>query len=349
VTHHHDHDHDHDHAHRGHDHARSSEPTPTPAPAARASGHDHAHDHDHAAELRRTPSSRLSLALALTAGFMVVEVVGGVLTHSLALLSDAVHMLTDAGALVLALVAQRIARQRRTARRTYGYRRAETLAAFVNGTALALSSVWILAEAVGRWIHPRAVVGGWMMAVAGVGLAVNLGSAWVLSRGGDGHNANTRAALAHVLADAAGSVAAISAGAAVTFFGWNRADPAISMAMSVLILWGAWKLVGETVDVLMEGAPADVDAARIEGVVRDTSGVADLHDLHAWTVAEGFPVVTVHVVLAAGAHGTEVAREVSMRIERELGIHHVTVQPEAPGAPLIPRESLVRRDAAPKP
>ncbi len=321
----HDHDHDHDHRHE----------------------HDgHARDHDHHAELRGTPARRLALALALTASFMVVEVVGGVLTHSLALLSDAVHMLTDAGALVLALVAQRIATRQRTARRTYGFRRAETLAAFVNGAALAVSSAWILVEAVGRWLHPRAIAGPWMMAVALVGLFVNLASAWALSRGSDGHNANTRAALAHVLADAGGSVAAIAAGAAVTFLGWNRADPAISVAMSGLILWGAWRLVSETVDVLMEGAPGDVDLARLDAVVRGASGVADLHDLHAWTVADGFHVVTVHVVLAEGAHGTEVAREVSQRIERELGISHVTVQPEAPAAPLIAARSLVRRGAA---
>ncbi len=321
------HDHDHDHGdHRGRD--------------------DRPREHDHHAELRGTPARRLALALALTAGFMVVEVVGGVLTHSLALLSDAVHMLTDAGALVLALVAQRIATRQRTARRTYGFRRAETLAAFVNGAALAVSSAWILVEAVGRWLHPRAVAGPWMMTVAVVGLMVNLASAWVLSRGGDGHNANTRAALAHVLADAAGSVAAIAAGAAVTFLGWNRADPAISVLMSGLILWGAWRLVRETVDVLMEGAPEDVDLARLDAVVRGAAGVADLHDLHAWTVAEGFPVVTVHVVLTAGAHGTEVARDVSQRIERELGIRHVTVQPEAPAAPLVPVSSLVRREAA---
>jgi cobalt-zinc-cadmium efflux system protein len=305
--------------------------------------HDHPHDHDHSAELRATPSSRLGLALGLTASFMVVEVLGGLLTHSLALLSDAVHMMTDAGALALALVAQRIARRRRTARRTYGYRRAETLAAFVNGIALALSSVWIMVEAVGRWMHPRAVEGGTMTAVAAAGLAVNLTAAWVLSRGREGHNANTRAALAHVMADAAGSVAAIAAGAAVTLRGWTRADPAMSMLIATLILWSAWRLVSETVDVLMEGASEGVDAARVEAVVRGTAGVASLHDLHAWTVAEGFPVVTVHVVLAAGSHGAEVARDVAARIERELGIAHVTVQPEAPAAPLVPRDALVRR------
>ncbi len=293
------------------------------------------------------PARRLLVALVLTAGFMVVEVVGGVLTHSLALLSDAAHMLTDAAALALALWAQRIALRRRTARKTYGYRRAETLAAFVNGVALAASSVWIIGEAAGRWMNPPAVRGGWMIVVAALGLGVNLASAWVLSRGGEEHNANTRAALAHVLADAVGSVAAILAGAAVTLFGWRRADPAISALIAVLIFWGAWKLVTETVDVLMEGAPADVDTARIEAVIRSTAGVAAVHDLHAWTVAESFPVVSVHVVLAAGAHGTEVAREVSARIEREFGIEHVTVQPESPSAPLVPGSALVRRESGP--
>jgi len=138
-------------------------------------------------------------------------------------------------------------------------------------------------------------------------------------------------------------VAAIAAGMAVTLRGWTRADPAMSMLISALILWGAWRLVSETVDVLMEGAASGVDVARIEAVVRATPGVASAHDLHAWTVAEGFPVVTVHVVLVADAHGAAVAREVAARIERELGISHVTVQPEAPDAPLIPPAALVRR------
>ncbi len=309
--------------------------------------HDHDHDHDHGHDLRGAPTSRLAVALALTAGFMLVEAVAGVLTRSLALLSDAGHMVTDAAALALALWAQRVARRAPTAQRTYGFRRAETLAACANGVALGVTTVWIVAEAARRWQHPPEVRGGWMLAVAAVGLGVNLLSAWVLSRGGHGGNANTRAALAHVIADAAGSVAAMAAGALQMLLGWRRADPLLSVVIALLILGSAWRLVRDAVDVLMEGAPSDVDVARVEAVIRATPGVADLHDLHVWTVAEAFPAVTVHVVLDGASHGVEVARAVADRVARELGIEHVTVQPEAPrSASLVPADRL-RRAARP--
>jgi len=318
----HDH-HDHDH---GHDHAPEA-------------AHDHAHGHD----LRASPARRLAVALALTGAFMLVEVVAGVFTRSLALLSDAGHMVTDAAALALALWAQRVAQRAPTARRTYGFRRAETLAACANGVALGVTTVWIMVEAARRWQHPPDVRGGWMLAVATAGLGVNLLSAWVLSRGG-GHGANTRAALAHVMADAAGSVAAMLAGASQVLWGWRRADPVLSVVIAVFILGSAWRLVRHAVDVLMEGAPVGVDVARVEAVVRGTPGVAGLHDLHVWTVAEGFPAVTVHVVLDGSAHGVEVAREVAARLSRELSLEHVTVQPEAPAAgELVPVGRLLRR------
>jgi cobalt-zinc-cadmium efflux system protein len=315
------HDHDHDHA-----------------PAVE---HDHRHDHD----LRSSPARRLGVALALTGGFMLVEVVAGLFTRSLALLSDAGHMVTDAAALALALWAQRMAQRAPTTRRTYGFRRAETLAACANGIALGVTTVWIVVEAARRWQHPPDVRGGWMLGVATVGLGVNLLSAWVLARG-EHHGANTRAALAHVLADAAGSVAAMLAGGLQLLWGWRRADPVLSVVIAVLILGSAWRLVRDAIDVLMEGAPSGVDVARVEAVVRGTPGVAGLHDLHVWTVADGFPAATVHVVLDGAAHGVDVAREVAARLSRELAIEHVTVQPEAPPASvLVPTERLLRRGA----
>jgi len=265
-----------------------------------------------------------------------------VLTRSLALLSDAAHMLTDAGALTLALVAQRIARRPRTARRTYGFRRAETLAACANGIALVVTTGWIALEALRRWSHPPEVRGFGMLVTAALGLAVNLASAWVLTRG-EGHNANTRAALAHVLSDAVGSVAAIVAGALVLGFRWNRADPVISLVISVLILWGAWKIVRDAIDVLMEGAPARLDLAELERAIRSQPGVADLHDLHAWSVADGYPAVTVHVVLREGQHGVEVARAVATMLRVRFEIEHATVQPEAPVLEaLVPADRLAR-------
>ena len=333
----------HDHHDHDHDHGRAPE-------AARGPNRDHppevAHDHDHGHDLRAAPANRLAVALALTAGFMLVEVVAGFFTRSLALLSDAGHMVTDAAALALALWAQHVARRAPTARRTYGFRRAETLAACANGVALGVTTVWIVVEALRRWQNPPDVRGGWMLAVATVGLGVNLLSAWVLSRG-EHHNANTRAALAHVVADAAGSVAAMLAGALQMLWGWRRADPILSVVIAVLILGSAWRLVRDAVDVLMEGAPVGVDVARIDAIVRETPGVAGLHDLHVWTVAEGFPAVTVHVVLGDSAHGVEVAREVAARLSRELSLEHVTVQPEAPPAgDIVPAERLRRRGSA---
>lgn len=303
----------------------------------------HDHDHDHQTTLRDTPSARLRNALTLTASFLVVEAVAGVVTGSLALLSDAAHMLTDAAALSLALFAQRVARRPRTSARTYGSRRAETLAAFINGVALGVSSLWIAVEAIRRWRHPPEIRGGMMLVVATIGLVVNLASAWILSRGAGGHNANTRAALGHVVGDAAGSVAAIAAALMIQFLRWNRADAAVSLLLSLAILWGAWRLISETVHVLMEGAPSDIDVSAVESTVRETRGVAGFHDLHIWTVAEGFPVVTVHVVLDGSVHGTDAARAVGRRIADEHGIEHVTVQAEAPGSALVPAADLTRR------
>jgi cobalt-zinc-cadmium efflux system protein len=288
-------------------------------------------DHDHG--VGQTPESRIRAALILTLLTMGASVAGGVFAHSLALLSDAGHMLADAGALSLALVAQRVAGRPRTHRRTYGSRRAETLAAFTNAIFLGVVSVWIIVEAVDRWRQPPDVKGGWMLAVAAGGLVVNLIAARLLTAGGV-HNENTRAALAHVLSDAAGSVAAMIAAVLVLGWGWHRADPLISVGLALLIFWSAWRLVTRTLDVLMEGTPAGLAAGDLERTIRETSGVAALHDLHAWTISEGFEAVTVHVVLDGSRHGTEVAREVSERIRERHHIDHVTVQPEAASAPV---------------
>jgi cobalt-zinc-cadmium efflux system protein len=288
-------------------------------------------DREHAHGLRETPEGRILLALVLTCVTMVASIVGGVMSHSLALLSDAGHMMADAAALALALVAQRVASRPRTHRRTYGSRRAEVLAAFVNALFLGLTSVWVVVEAIDRWRVPPDVNARWMLIVAGGGLAVNLVAAWVLSSG-HGHNENTRSALAHVLSDAAGSVAAMLAAVIVLGWGWPRADPLISVVLAVMIFWSAWKLVVRTAGVLMEGTPAGLHPPDLERTIRGTPGVGDLHDLHAWRISEGFDVVTVHVILDGTRHGPEVAQEVCARVRATHGIEHVTVQPEPPPA-----------------
>jgi cobalt-zinc-cadmium efflux system protein len=297
-------------------------------------------------ELRDTPERRILAALVLTLAAMAASIVGGLLSHSLALVSDAGHMLADAAALALALVAQRVAARPRTHLRTFGWRRAETLAAFVNAVLLCLASLWVLAEAVARWRAAPPIRGGWMLAVAAAGLVVNAVAAWILSRG-HAHNENTRAALAHVLSDAAGSLAAMLAAVLVLGWGWRRADPLISMVLALMILAGAWRLVVRTLDVLMEGTPAGVVPAALEATILQTPGVAGLHDLHAWSISEGFDVVTVHVVLDGMRHGTDVARDVCDRVREAHAIRHVTVQPEPPPpsiASFQPLATLSRRE-----
>jgi cobalt-zinc-cadmium efflux system protein len=310
--------------------------------------HAHGHHHHHQGAAGSAPEGRLFAALLLTVAFMIVEAVAGWLAHSLALVSDAGHMLADAGALALALTAQRVASRPRTLVRTYGYRRAETLAALGNGLALALTAVWVIKEAIERWGAPTAVDAWTVLTVAAGGFAVNLIAAWLLSRGQDGHNANTRAALAHVASDALGSVSAMGAAVVVLVFGWTRADAVAGFVISGLILWGAFRLMAQTVGVLMESVPAGVELADLERTILATPGVKEVHDLHAWTISDGFDAVTVHVVLDGSAHGTDVAADVGERIRREHHVSHVTVQPEAPHLPsdLHSADKLLRKRKA---
>jgi cobalt-zinc-cadmium efflux system protein len=303
--------------------------------------HAHAHHHHDAGGM--TPEHRLIVALTLTVSFMVVEAVAGWMVHSLALVSDAGHMLADAGALALAVMAQRVASRPRTLQRTYGYRRAETLAALANGIALGVTALWVIATAIGRWRSPSEIDALPMLGVAVGGLGINLIAGLTLARG-HSHNTNTRAALAHVASDALGSVAAIVAAALVLGFGWYRADAVASLVISGLILWGAFRLVSETVSVLMESVPSGVALEDLEKTIRSTPGVADMHDLHAWTISDGFDAVTVHVVLDGTAHGTDVAREVGERVHAAHKVEHVTVQPEAPplSSALHPPQKLLR-------
>ncbi|WP_437588498.1 cation diffusion facilitator family transporter [Sorangium sp. So ce1000] len=296
------HDHDHDHGGPGH--------------------HDHSHDHRHA------PFRRLIAAFALTTSFLVVEAAIGWWSRSLALLADAGHMLADAAALGLAIIAQRIAAQARTRARTYGFRRAEVLAAFANGIALALTAIWIFIEAAHRWRAPQPVHAEALAITAALGLLVNVVAALLLSTGEHGHNINTRAALAHVLSDALGSIGAIAAGVLILAFGWTRADPVISAAIGALVLWGGWRLVRDTSRVLMEGSPIEIDLAHVEDTIRGVPGVVDFHDLHVWSISDGFNVLTVHVVLAKGHHGTNVAAAVAQRLREKHALTHCTIQPE---------------------
>ncbi|HEX6766014.1 MAG TPA: cation diffusion facilitator family transporter [Polyangiaceae bacterium] len=315
---HEDESHDHAQGHR-HDHSHGH------AHGERG-GHGHSHSHRTA-----DPAARRALfgAVVLTGGFMFVEASVGLYSRSLALLADAGHMLADVGALALALIAQRVAEKPRTERSTFGYRRAEVLAAFVNGMLLAGISFLILKEAGDRYFEPVPIRGGAMLATAVGGLAINLLVALILMRS-QAHSLNVRAAFAHVLSDALGSVAAIIAGVAVVVWSATRVDALVSTLIAFLVAWSGFRVLRETAGILLEAAPPHLDVAAVERTIRESPGVADVHDLHVWRISERFDTLTAHVVLLRGEHGTEVSRRVAERLATEHGLDHVTIQPEAP-------------------
>lgn len=271
---------------------------------------------------------------------MLVEATVGYLSGSLALMADAGHMLADAGALALALVAQRVAERPRTERSTFGYRRAEVLAAFVNGMALSGVAVLILKEALERYFSPVAIHGRAMLITAAAGLCVNLAVAAILMRS-QKDSVNVRAAFAHVLSDALGSVAAITAGLFVVLFGVTRADPLVSAAIALLVFWSGFRVLRETVGILLEAAPPNLDVGAIEHTISETPGVDGVHDLHVWRISHRFDALTAHVTLTRGSHGTEVCQAVAERLKQHYGLSHVTIQPESP-----PPDAVVRLRAS---
>jgi cobalt-zinc-cadmium efflux system protein len=286
--------------------------------------------HDHRAPEDKSGRRALTAALALTASFMLVEVVVGFWTGSLALLADAGHMLNDAAALALSLVVAWIAMRPRTAKHTFGYRRAEVMGALMNAAALGVAGVLIVVEAAERlWAESGHVEGIPLLFTASLGLAINLVSAWILAARG-GESINVRAALFHVLSDALGSIAAIVAGVLVLAFDLGYADPIASLAIACLILYGAFRLLRDTTHVLMEGAPEGIDVAALEKTIAETEGVAAVHDLHVWSLVPGEVLLSAHVVVKPGTHGTDVARLVGDRLASAHEIDHATIQPEAP-------------------
>jgi cobalt-zinc-cadmium efflux system protein len=264
--------------------------------------------------------------LGITTLFMVAEVVGGVLSNSLALLADAGHMFTDVGALALTLVAMRLAQRPANARKTYGYVRLEILAALVNGAGLLFISAVIFKEAWERFQAPPEVQGPLMLAVAAAGLGVNVAGALLLHRHA-GESLNVRGAYLHVLGDLLGSVGAITAGLLVVTRGWMLADPVISVVIASLILVGAWRLVREATDVLLEAAPRHLDVEALVEELREIPGLEELHDIHVWTLTSGFVAMSGHGVIDDLTQHRSVLDEINRRLNRK-GIHHITFQLE---------------------
>jgi cobalt-zinc-cadmium efflux system protein len=293
-------------------------------------GHSHAHGHDHShghGANRAKNRKRLAWTLGLVVLYMVAEVIGGILTNSLALLADAGHMLSDAASLALALFAMWIAQRPPTSERTYGYYRAEILAALFNGATLVAISVYIFYEAYQRFAEPPEVMGPWMMGVAVGGLVINLIGLWLL-HGGRADNLNVRGAWLHVLGDTLGSVGAIGAGAFIWGFGWNLADPIASVIIGVLILFSAWNLLRESVAVLMEGAPGHIDVDDVRDAIRGVEGVLAVHDLHVWTISSGLISLSAHVDVDTLEGYAELLGHLRHMLDDEFGIGHTTIQIE---------------------
>lgn len=274
---------------------------------------------------------RLITALSITVLLLVVEVVGGILSGSLALLADAAHMAGDVAALVLSLVALRLAARPATARKTFGFYRLEILAALANGAGLMLLAGLIFAEAYERLLAPPPVRGALMLAVAAVGLAGNVAAVLILARTHRA-NLNLRGAFLHVVGDLLGSVGTVAASLVILVTGWTAADPLISALIGILIVAGAWRLMRDSLDVLLEGVPRGLRYEEVTDAIRAVPGVADLHDLHLWAITSDFPVLTAHVVLAADAEPSGVLRALQVALRERFGIGHATLQLETPAA-----------------
>lgn len=283
--------------------------------------------HDHAVSAGGRHQKRLLLVLGLTTTFLIAEVVGGLVTGSLALLADAAHMMTDVFGLGLALVAIRFAARPATNRYSYGFYRIEILAATFNGALLLGIGAYILVEAIRRLIEPREIEGGAVMIVAAAGLVVNLIGAALL-RGGAEESLNVQGAFLEVLADLLGSIAVLVSGGIILFSGWQRADPIASVAIGLLVIPRTLRLLKGAVDILLEGSPAGMDVAAIEGKIMATPGVESLHDLHVWTISSGLPALSAHVLVAASADRNRVLEAICADLTETFDLHHTTIQIE---------------------
>ncbi|MES2318651.1 MAG: cation diffusion facilitator family transporter [Pseudomonadota bacterium] len=298
----------------------------TPSPSAHLHAH-HAGDAKHLHVTEGRSQNALAFALVLTLCFAVVEVTTGFMANSLALISDAGHMVTDAASLGLALLAQLIAKRPPSARHSFGFGRAEALAAFVNGLAMLAVVAWIVVEAIHRFAAPSPVAGATVLIVAGIGLTINLGVAWLLSR--DQAGIHTRAALVHVMGDILGSLAAIAAGAVIYLTGWMQIDPLLSVLVSLLILKSTIAILRESYHSLMEGVPHAIDYLKVGADLAGVPGVLSVHDLHVWDMSPGQPALIGHLKIRTLEEWPAILALVNDMLLSQHGIDHVTLQPEA--------------------
>jgi len=305
--------------------------------------HHHHHGHTHAADSRR-----LKIALALIASFMCVEVVVGILANSLALLSDAAHMLTDAGALALALVAIRLARRPAAGAMTYGLGRSEIVAAAINGSTLLVLGLLFVYESVRRLFEPHPVEGAAVLIVALVGVAVNLAATWVLA-GANRDSLNVEGAFQHILTDLAAFIATAIAGAVILLTGFERADGIAALFVAALMLRAAYHLLRESGRVFLEAAPRGIDPQAVGRRMAAHPGVTEVHDLHVWEVTSGFPALSAHVLVARDADCHGARRSLEAMLHEEFAIEHTTLQVDHDGGDLLEIELSPREGSPSRP
>ena len=322
----------HGHDHAGHDHADQDHDHPDQPQAAHRhhEGGDHGGDdhpgHSHAPAVSAVNERMVLIGFLLTAGFMVAEIVAGLLSGSLALIADAGHMLTDAAALLLAWAAFRFGRRASDGKRTFGYMRLEVVAGLINAVTLFALVGWIIYEAIQRFLTPHDVLAGPMFIVAVLGLFVNIAVFLVLSRG-DKEHVNIRGAMVHVLGDLLGSVAAIVAAITIWLTGWMPIDPILSVLVSLLILRSAWTLFRNSLHILMEGTPGNVVIEDLsKALIAKVPGLASVRHVHVWSITSGKPVATLEIALVPGANAPAVTQAVKTALQADYGITHATVE-----------------------
>ncbi|ANU11474.1 cation-efflux pump [Planococcus antarcticus DSM 14505] len=288
--------------------------------------HDHNHDHTHGANKKI-----LMISFLIITSYMIIEAIGGFLTNSLALLSDAGHMLSDSISLAIALIAFKLAEKAANHSKTYGYKRFEILASVINGVTLIAIALYIFYEAIGRFANPPEVATTGMLIISVIGLVVNILVAWIMMRGEDTHeNLNMRGAYLHVLSDMLGSVGAIVAALLIIFFGWGWADPAASVIVAILVLRSGYFVTKAAVHVLMEGTPQNMNVNDVLKTISETTGIRDIHDLHIWTITSGYDALSCHAVVDTHltiAESENILHKIEQSLEHK-GITHVTIQME---------------------
>lgn len=292
-------------------------------------GHSHGHGHGHGHSHGNPENKKvLLIAFLLIASFMIVEVIGGLITNSLALLSDAGHMLSDAAALGLSFFAIMLGQRKASASKTYGYKRFEIIAAALNGITLILISLYIFYEAFQRFSNPPEVQSTGMLIISTIGLIVNIVAAWILMRGDKDENLNVRSAFLHVIGDMLGSVGAIVAALLMIFFGWGIADPIASVIVAILIIISGWRVTKDSFHILMEGTPAHIEVEIVKASLLKIPNVTEVHDLHIWSLTSGMPMLSCHIVIKGDIIQNQILTRAQSILHDDFGIEHSTIQLE---------------------